>query len=151
MFFVWPPQLKWSTKYISLVSYGFLLPVGTEVGEAAESFSIPIDGAKQLFAPRIILAGEQQSLLKLSCFSCYPGNGSVGNQCGWLLWPDIDERAEFAFTGFAHKRHTCDGPCAGSTLQVRARKRHLSPHFSHNCYITSVSPFQEIAWLVLEG
>ena len=132
------------------MTYDFLLPGGTVVGEEAENFSIPVDGAKRLFVPRIILAEEPQSLLKLSCFSCYPGNGSVGNQCGWLLWPDTDEPAEFAFTGFAHKHHTCDVSCAGSILQARARKRHLSPHFSHNCYITSVSSIQEMAWLVLK-
>ena len=58
MFFVWQPQLKWPAKYISLVSYGFLLPVGTEICEEAENFSIPIHGAKQLYVPGIILAGE---------------------------------------------------------------------------------------------
>lgn len=70
--------------------YGFLLLVGRMEGEEAKMFSIPADCVK----PRIVLAVEQQFLLKLSFFCCYSGDGSVGNQCGWLVQPGLDKPSE---------------------------------------------------------
>lgn len=66
-----------SAKHIPPVRNGFLLPVRTKVGEEAEKFSIVVGSAKL----RTVLA-VKRSLVNLSYFCCYLGNGSTGKQCG---------------------------------------------------------------------